>query len=170
MALFSTSRLGISVNLPTGATNDILLVNTPAFPVGAVTFEYTKPSSLKITGIQKCAQLFLKVLLTTKGSDVIRPTLGTTFSTIATTSNLNNQQELSHLVESAVQDAASQCVNITAAIPDIASQLDRVTITDLTLTTDNVLRISVYMLTKAGEFGSISLPSPLLNTPVYNIQ
>lgn len=170
MSVFDVSRLGISVNLPTGATYDVLLVNTPEFPVGAITFEFSKPTSAKITGIQKCAQFFLKVLFTTKGTDLLNPSYGTDLPNliVGTNSNLNSQELISQ-VTSSVTDAVTQCRTLLNDLTnDLASKIDSVTILGVSAPSVDGFSINLQLRTLAGETGSISLPAPLLSTPVYN--
>lgn len=168
--LFNVSRLGIAVNLPNSATYDILLVNTPAFPVGAITFKYSVPTSTKITGIQKCAQFFLKVLLTSKGSDLLNPYYGTDLPGLILGGNSTlNQQELISTVSTSVEDAAKQTkalLNDTSN--DIASMLESVNILNISSASLDSISLSLQLTTMAGETGSISLPTPLLSTTVYN--
>lgn len=168
--VFSVSRLGIAVNLPTGASYDVLLVNTPEFPVGAITFEFSKPTSVKITGIQKCAQFFLKILFTNKGTDLLNPAYGTTLPSLIVGTNANlNSQELISLVTTAVNDAVTQSkALLNDTTNDIASMLNGVTITSISSTTEDSFSISMTLTTMAGEVGSISLPTPLLSIPVFN--
>jgi len=169
MSTFNVTRLGISVNLPTGATYDVLLVNTPEFPVGGLTFEFSKPTPTKITGIQKCAQYFLKVLFTTQGSDVINPAFGTSLPNLIVGSNSTlNSQELISQVTTAVNSAATQCkVLLNDSTNDLASKLSSVTITSISSPTDDSFSLGLSLVTMAGETGSISLPAPLLSMPVY---
>lgn len=168
--LFSVSRLGISVNLPTGATYDILMVNTENFPVGNVSFTFSVPTSAKITGIQKCAQFFMKLLLTTKGSDLINPSYGTILPNLLIGTNANlTSQELISQITSAVNDAVTQCkALLNDSTNDDASKMDSVTISEISAPSEGSFFISMTLRTVAGETGSIALPSPLLATPVYN--
>lgn len=168
--LFNLSRLGIGVNLPTNATYDILLVNTPAFPVGAVTFSYSVPTSSKITGIQKCAQMFLKTLLTSKGSDLLNPAYGTNLPGLVIGGNSTlNYQELVSTVTTAIQDAITQTQAITNdTINDPASMLQSVVVLDISLNALDSFSLALQLTTLAGEVGNISLPTPLLSTAVYN--
>lgn len=168
--VFSVSRLGIAVNLPKGASYDVLLINTPEFPVGAITFEFSKPTSVKITGIQKCAQFFLKILLTNKGTDLINPVYGTTLPSliIGTNSNLNSQ-ELIALVTTAVNDAVTQSISLlNDTTNDVASMLRGVNITSISSNSVDSFSINMTLTTMAGETGSIALPTPLLSTPIFN--
>ena len=170
MSVFNVSRLGISVNLPTGATYDILLVNTPEFPVGAVTFEYSKPTSAKITGIQKCAQFFLKALLTTRGTDLLNPAYGTDLPNLIIGANSTlNSQELVAQISTSVADAVTQSkALLNDTTNDLASKLDSVTITSISTPTADSFTLSLRLVTQAGETGSLALPAPLLSTPVFN--
>jgi hypothetical protein len=71
--LSTSNRVRTASNLTSGATYDLLLVKFKgSFPEGEVTFGiYDTP--MKITGVQKVAQIFLKTLLTGKGSDPFYP-------------------------------------------------------------------------------------------------
>jgi CheY-like chemotaxis protein len=135
-----------------------------------VTFEFGKPSSLKITGIQKCAQFFLKVLLTTKGSDLINPSFGTDLPNMLIGANANlNSQELISQVTSSITDAVSQCQSLlNDTTNDISSKLSGVTISDISMPTMDGFTFTMALTTMAGETGSIALPTPLLTTAIYN--
>ena len=65
----ASNRLGTVNNLEVGGTHDLLLIKVEGtFPEGKINFAfYDVP--MKITGLQKVVQTFLKILLTTKGSD-----------------------------------------------------------------------------------------------------
>ena len=66
MAFQEITRIGVSVNLPNGATHDLLMVRTPeGYPTGQLSFTF-ETTPRKITGIQKVAQFFLKILFTQK--------------------------------------------------------------------------------------------------------
>lgn len=168
--LFKASRLGVAVNLPTGASFDILLVNTPNFPVGSISFEFAKPTSSKITGIQKCAQFFLKILFTTKGTDLLNPTYGTQLPSLLVGANINlSSQELLSSIASSVQDAVQQCkILLNDATNDPASMINSVVVSDVSNTVADKLSIGLRLTTQAGETGSISLPAPLLDLPIFN--
>lgn len=170
MSLFNVSRLGISVNLPTGATYDVLMVNTPEFPVGAISFEFSKPTSAKITGIQKCAQFFLKILFTTKGTDLLNPSYGTDLPNliVGTNSNLNSQELISQITTS-VNDAVTQCRTLLNDLTnDLASKIDSVNIIGISSPSVDSFSIRLQLTTMAGETGSIALPAPLLSMPIYD--
>ena len=164
------SRLGIDVNLPTNATYDILLVQTPNFPVGVVTFGYSKPSSSAITGIQKCAQFFLKILFTTQGSDLVNPAYGTDLPNLLIGANANlTSPELSATITNAVKDAVSQCrALLNTTNNDAASSISTVNVLSIDQPTVDTFTIRLQLITLAGETGLISLPYPLLDYPVYN--
>lgn len=168
--LFQVSRLGISVNLPKGASYDILMVNTPEFPVGKITFKFSRPTSAKITGIQKCAQFFMKILFTTKGTDLLNPSYGTELPSLIVGANSNlNSQELVALITSSVQDAVQQCkILLNDTTNDAASMINSVLITGISSPTVDSFSINLQLTTQAGETGSISLPAPLLDLPIFN--
>ena len=158
------ARIGISVNLPTGATYDLLVVRTPeGYPQGQLRFEL-EDAPRKITGIQKVAQTFLRVLLTTKGSDVLKRNLGTDLPNMIIGSNRRTDDpKFSIELSSAVRDAEEQCRGIlNSSTADRASQLDKIEFLGHELVGDAV---SVYLqiITKAGETASIAVPFPELD-------
>ena len=170
MSVFNVSRLGIGVSLPTNATYDHLLVYTPAFPVGAVTFRYGNPTPDKITGIQKCAQNFLKILFTSPGSDLLNPSMGTSISELLVGGGGGlTSSELLSTVTTAVSAAVTQCQTyFNDTKNDPASSLASVTIDSMDTPTVDSFTMGMTLTTMAGETGAIALPTPLLSTTVYN--
>jgi phage baseplate assembly protein W len=167
------SRLGIGTSLPTGGTYDILLVQTPTYPVGRITFSYhtTKSdSSAAITGIQKCAQYFLKVLFTNKGSDLLHINYGTSLPSLLIGANANlSSPELISGVSSAVQDAVSQSIAfLNTNNNDKAASMGSVKISKISQTTVDNFNLTLQLTTLAGETGLIALPYPLLDYPLSN--
>lgn len=163
MTTFNSSRVGISVNLPSGANYDILLVSTPEFPVGALSFKF-EDTPRKITGIQKVAQVFLKILFTTKGSDVIYTNLGTSFPSLVIGANIqSSHEELVSDISTAIQDAENQ-TRYYLNSGDDSSMLDSVTLGGFEdgLTPDS-LSIYLTLTTVAGETASIAVPFPELS-------
>jgi len=162
-------RLGISVNLPQGATYDILLVDTPNYPEGQLAFHFLD-TPRKITGIQKVAQLFLKVLMTTKGSDVLNNFMGTSFSDLAINANrTTSNQDLYTDLMLAVKDAENQCKSILNTVTsDDASQLASVEILGLDVATESITMF-LRLTTNAGETAQVAIPFPELDLPLAQV-
>lgn len=172
MAAINTtlSRLGTPSNLPSGSTYDLLLVSLPTgYPVGPVLFELDK-TPRKITGVQKVAQMFMKVLFTSKGSDVINYDLGTNFPNLTVGAN-QTTDDTAFLadVAAAVQDAAAQTKNfLSSNVGDTASQLDSATIQGMT-TNGGALTMYIQLITMAGTKTSIAIPFPQLDLALANV-
>lgn len=159
-----SDRLGITVNLPTGATYDVLLVQTnDGYPEGKIDFAIGN-TPRKITGIQKVAQVFLKSLLSRKGSDVIHPSLGTFFSDHTLNANRTLvDKELFVTLTNEISDAESQSkmvLNTTGA--EIASQLDTVTVLGFDQTKESIV-LYLRLVTSAGAVAQVALPFPELD-------
>ena len=157
-------RIGLPSNLVVGQTADLLLVQVDgAYPQGQVTFGFNaEPRS--ISGIQKVAQLFLKILFTTKGSDLLNPGLGTGFSDLVIRSNVTqNPQEFLRSAGSYVTDAVSQVKSLSSSDP--ASSLNSVQILGINTNADSI-SLYLQLTTNAGEYASIAIPFPQLNLNV----
>jgi hypothetical protein len=160
-------RIGIAENLPVGATNDLLLVSTPeGYPQGQLFFKF-EDTPRKITGIQKVAQLFFKILFSTKGSDPVRPNIGTTFSANTIGANITtNDSVFLATITDAINDAGNQVKGIlNTQGSDPASQLSRLSILGIT-TFKDALGVYVQITTAAGESASVAIPFPELNLPL----
>lgn len=160
--LITTSRVGISVNLPTGGTYDLLLVTTPeGYPEGNLEFRF-EGTPRKITGIQKVAQLFLKTLFTQKGTDVIYPDKGTNFPNLTIGANRQSEDdEFISDVTAAIQDAESQ-VKYNSVDSDDSSSLASITLLGFEFLTET-LSLYIRLITAAGESASIAIPFPELD-------
>lgn len=154
-------RIGISKNLETGGTYDLLLVkSSDVYPEGKISFSfYDVP--MKITGLQKVAQIFLKVLLTTKGSDPFYPERGTLFPTLVIGANaLTNDGTLLSDIRDAVNDAQLQVVSyLNINTSDPSSCLDNVQILGLDRISDGVV-MYLSLMTLAGERAAVAVPFP----------
>ena len=159
---FSITRLGVEVNLPVGATYDLLVVTTPNYPVGPLSFQF-ESTPRKITGLQKVAQTFLRILFTTKGSDLLNASFGTAFPDLAVGSNrMQSDSEFRSEITSAINDAASQTQYVlNSSTSDLADQLTSVNIQGIYSQSDN-LSLYLKILTAAGESASVSIPFPEL--------
>lgn len=161
-------RIGTTSNLPSGATYDLLLISFPGgFPQSQLTFEIAD-TPRKVTGLQKVAQMFLKILFTRKGSNVIFPQQGTYFSDYTVNANRTEPSDttlISDLTEQ-VTDAQSQCQSIlNTTDSDIASQLKSVQLLGVDVTKEGIV-MYLRVLTNAGASASISVPFPQLDLPL----
>lgn len=161
MAISSNIRIGTDTNLQPGGSYDLLLIKfKESFPEGQITFGlYDTP--MKITGLQKVAQVFMKILMTTKGSDPFYPHRGTFFPSLTVGANLltSDAKFLSDLRD-ALKDAnlqTKECAN--AYNPDLSSSLDTVDILGVDKVSEGVL-MYLKLKTLSGEEASISLPFP----------
>lgn len=161
MTVSTNQRVGVSKNLESGGSYDLLLVKIEGnFPEGKVKFGfYDVP--MKISGLQKVAQYFLKNLLTSKGSDPFYPNKGTILPSLMTGSNLlENDSEIISDVVTAVNDASDQTrSSLNVSMIDPTSTLDSVQVIAIDRTEEGWF-LALYMTTLAGESASISLPFP----------
>lgn len=158
------SRIGTPSNLPQGATHDLLMISFPGgFPESQLKFNIDD-TPRKITGIQKVAQTFLKILFTSKGSNVLFPSQGTNFSNLTVHANINSDDTifLSELT-SQINSAESQVKSIlNTQGSDPASQLETMTILGLDTGKESVI-LYLRMVTKAGAQAQIAVPFPELD-------
>ncbi|MNK27645.1 hypothetical protein D3C87_460070 [compost metagenome] len=167
-ALFQfNDRIGTTVNLPTGATYDLLLISFPdGFPQSQLKFEIAD-TPRKVTGLQKVAQMFMKILFTYKGSNPIYPNQGTYFSSYVVNANrVDDDATLTAELIQQINDAQQQCqyiLNTTGA--DTASQLQKTELLGLDVTKDQLV-IYIRILTKAGAMASVAVPFPQLDLPL----
>jgi len=161
MTVSTNQRVGTSKNLETGGSYDLLMVRIEgSFPEGQVKFGfYDVP--MKISGLQKVAQYFLKNLLTSKGSDPFYPSKGTILPSLMTGSNLTESDlEIVSDIVTAVNDASSQTrSSLNVNMIDPTSALDSVQVIAAERT-DEGWFLALYMTTLAGESASIALPFP----------
>lgn len=162
MSYFNT-RLGSLQNLQEGETYDLYFCKFgQGFPVGKIDFKVGE-TPRKITGIQKVAQLFLKILLTAKGSDLLYPELGTLFPEYSIGANVgSNRDELGSIIESTIEDAYNQASKIlnVAGVP-AESTIRSVEL--LGIDFDEGMSVYMELMSGAGEKGLVSLPFPKLD-------
>lgn len=157
----TSPRIGTETNLQVGGTYDLLLVKfLGTFPEGQITFGL-HDTPMKVTGLQKVAQTFMKILLTTKGSDPFSPQRGTIFaeSTIGANQIVNDPLYIQTITE-AVMDAEEQtrsCLNAQNA--DLSSCLASVQILGLDKVDDS-LTLFVALQTMNGTSARIAVPFP----------
>lgn len=157
----SINRVGTVNNLEVGGSYDLLMVKIEGvFPEGKVSFGlYDVP--MKITGLQKVVQLFLKVFLTSKGSDPFYPARGTVFPNIASNANLLiDDNALISDISEAVQDAADQVRNsLNINMDDLSSTLDSISILGVDRVPEGIF-LYLQAKTLAGEFAAVAVPFP----------
>lgn len=157
-------RLGTVNALPTGATYDLLLIDFPnGFPQSVLKFNIND-TPRKVTGIQKVAQMFLKLLFTTIGSNILYPNQGTGFSYLTINANISSTDavfisDLSSQIKSA-ESQVKIIMNIDGT--DSASQLDSITILGMDTGQESAI-IYLNMVTLAGATAQISVPFPQLD-------
>lgn len=157
-------RIGISVNLPTGATYDLLILDHPdGYPEGKIDFKIND-TPRKITGIQKVAQFFIKILFTRKGSDVLNPALGTLFTDYTINANRTGvDRDLYIALTNEIREAEIQCISIlNTADADVASQVDKISVLGIDTSKDSIT-LYVRILTLAGVGAQVAVPFPELD-------
>jgi hypothetical protein len=157
-------RLGTPNNLPTDGTYDLLLIAFPdTFPEGKIQFDLSE-TPRKITGIQKCAQTFLKILFTSSGSNVLYPTQGTEFQTLTVNANITvNDSVFASELSAQIKSAEAQTKYIlNNSGSDVASQLQDVTILGLDVNNEAII-MYLKMVTKAGALAQVAIPFPQLD-------
>lgn len=161
-----TNRVGTPTNLPQGATYDLLQIKfVDGFPEGRLAFAL-EDTPRKVTGIQKVAQVFLKLLFTSKGSNVIHPMQGTMFSDMVVNSNIQLEDAVFKAeIMAQIQDAESQTKAVLNTIgSDPASMLRSITIIGLEAEKDS-MSLFLRVLTEAGEQAQLAVPFPELDFP-----
>jgi hypothetical protein len=157
----ATTRIGTANNLQPGGSYDLLFVKfVGTFPEGQVTFGlYDTP--MKITGLQKVAQVFMKTLLTSKGSDPFYPSKGTAFPLLTIGANQSvNDATYVQTIKDAISDAESQVkAGLNFQNPDLSSCLEKITLLGLDKIADS-LTLYVSMTTSNGVTASIAVPFP----------
>ena len=163
MAIANTNtRIGTTSNLPTGANYDLLMITYPdGFPEGQLLFNID-PTPRKVTGVQKVGQLFLKLLMTSKGSDVIYPNRGTDFSSFALNANLTVSDQILHsnLIK-AIKDAEAQTRSATSSSTDPASKLVSVVLAGIDTSSESIV-LYMQMTTADGVTAQLAVPFPEL--------
>jgi phage baseplate assembly protein W len=164
MAVNVQSRVGTTSNLSTNGTYDILLLSYPdGFPEGKLGFSFTD-TPRKVTGLEKVVQTFLKVLMTTQGSDPVYPNRGTQFSNLTIHANLLTSDTLLYQELIAAVSAATAQVKaiLNTVSSDPGSQLSTVDVLGLDVGDDSVV-MYLRVLTVNGVNASIAVPFPSLD-------
>jgi len=161
MATSSNMRVGTATNLEPGGSYDLLLIKFEGtYPEGKISFGlYDVP--MKITGLQKVAQVFMKILFTGKGSDPFYPDRGTFFASLTSGANitLNDAIFITNLRES-IEDASNQTVaSLNAYNADASSCLDKAVLLSVDKHDEGFL-MYVTLTTMAGEEAAVAVPFP----------
>lgn len=164
----SNMRIIKDINLPTGGTYDIFIMDLiQGYPNGKIVFSLvTTPSgtstegvSRKVTGIQKVAQQFLMCLLKRKGSDALHPDDGTYFVDSYAGSNLTSKAEVEARIRQAISEASDQVSAKTAFRQDTSEQLTSAELTRIDVGV-NSISVGIKIVTAAGEYASLYTPFP----------
>lgn len=158
------ARIGTASNLETGGSYDLLMIRYPdGFPEGRLAFDIDM-TPRKVTGIQKVGQTFLKILMTTKGSNVVYPDQGTVFSTLAMNSNITQASAALHSeLYSAVKDAESQTKrSLNTVGTDKSSMLRKIGIISLDTGQDSIV-MYLSLETEDGMSANLAVPFPELD-------
>lgn len=162
--LYSRLSQSGAANLALGDTYDVLLTSFgDGFPVGQITFTFTD-TPRKISGIQKVAQVFTKILMTSIGSDLLRPNHGTMFKEVVMSSNVSEETPaLYDLIDSAIMAAAEQTKNTLNTIDTPPEgRLQYASNNGLFRQTEGI-SVVMRIVTEAGEQGILSVPFPELD-------
>lgn len=156
----ANSRVGTTSNLSADGTFDILLFNhVNGFPQGKIELSFgTTPR--RITGVQKVAQTFAKILMTPLGSDPIRPSFGTDFLSYVMGSNLGTDPgKVYARMRTSISSAEAQTRALLQGGSDFDSQLRSATLIDYQIEDDSIT-LYVKILTAAGSEAGVAIPFP----------
>jgi hypothetical protein len=162
------ARVGNTANLDGTSTYDVLFFDFPeGYPKGAIDLGFGR-NPKRISGIQKIAQTFMKVLMTSPRSDVIHGTRGTSFSTFNQQRNIQTSDL--HILRSDIESAIKQAELQTKSILNISSagttsQLESAKVLGI-ISTDDSVAINVQLISRAGESAPIALPFTSLGITV----
>ena len=163
------SRVGNLDSLPQGGTYDLLLIDFPnGFPQSILKFNIND-TPRKVTGLQKVAQTFLKILFSSVGSNLLYQDQGTNFPNLVINANISSSDPvfLSEL-SGEIKSAESQTIAIlNTSGSDAASQLDSITILGLDVGQESAI-MYLSVLTAAGATAQVSVPFPQLDLVLSN--
>lgn len=176
MAVTSLTRLLVNVNLTEGGLHDLLFLGFPdGFANSRIDFTITDLAdeenvdsyrfSRKVFGLQKLAQMYLKMLFTTKGSDPVRPDVGTTVFAAVSRVNIPSPEVLESLLRADVRDAEAQVRAMTQGSGNSDETLSSVTISRLDVA-DTTINIVLYLESESGVGIALHAPVPLLDMPL----
>lgn len=162
----ANSRVGTPNNLSLDGTHDILLFTyDDGFPEGKLNISFGE-TPRKITGVQKVAQVFTKILLTPVGSDAIRPNQGTEFLTYILGNNVGSDPGATHSrISDAIKLAENQVKDLLGGGRDYDSQLRSASLVDYNITVD-AITLYIRIITAAGKEAAVAIPFPQTNLQV----
>jgi hypothetical protein len=162
-----TNRIGTLTNLPNGATYDILsTIFNSGYPQGQIEFGLGD-TPRKITGIQKVAQTFMKILFTSLGSNVLYPDQGTNFQMMTINANITvSDTVFMSDIAAEIASAESQTMAAMNTVgSDPSSQLQGISILGIDTGNESVI-IYLQLITVAGELAQVAVPFPQLDLPL----
>ena len=153
-------RVGNSENLKERDRYDILLFDFPdGYPNSKLDFVFGA-TPRRISGVEKVVQIFVKCLLTSQGSDPIRPSHGTAFGNYIRYANVAtfDVAEVKTMINTSVKDATDQAKAILNSVRySKESQLDTVKILGISQGRDGTA-INLRVLTRAGRYAPVAIP------------
>ena len=162
------SRIGNTKNLEKNSRYDLLVYDYPeGYPTGLLALGFGKTPK-RISGIEKVSQVFVKTLMTMRGSDVLHTTRGTEFPSFTGSRNLQstNMTEIRADIRDAVVQATAQAKSIlNTPLEGLTSQLERVEILGIGKLRDSTT-LKLKLVTRAGETAPIALPFTSLGLKV----
>lgn len=162
----ASNRIGTVNNLEIGGTHDLLLIKVDGvYPEGKVTFGlYDVP--MKITGLQKVVQVFLKILFTTRGSDVFYPSRGTEFPSLTVNANtlVNDSALVSDIIEEVNAAARQTRSSLNVNTQDLSSALDSIEVLGVDRIPEGIV-LYLEARTLAGEYAAVAVPFPEFGLP-----
>ena len=120
-----------------------------------VSFE-TNPYDIA-QGLIRNIQKFVIIMLTTKGTDLVRPWFGTYFSSLPR-SNIGSVADIQLFVKDQVSDAQTQFFKLQSndsSTLDLTDTVTNITLTDIVITDKN--KIAVYLYFTGGNQESLSV-------------
>lgn len=168
------TRVVLDINLAEGGLYDILYLDlVDGFPNSKLLFSLasteqsisSEGASRRITGLQKLVQQFLRVLFTSRGTDVLRPSVGTSMPDILRYSNIGNRAELAGMVRSEIASASNQVADITSTLSSPYEILQEASLIDLEIGQVSI-SLGINILSLAGDQASLFAPFPRFDLPV----
>jgi len=168
------TRVIRDINLAEGGLYDILYLDlVDGFPNSKIVFSLASTAesissegvSRRITGLQKLVQQFLKLLFSSKGTDALRPNVGTSMSDIMRYSNIGDRLGLSDMVRSEVASAASQMIDASSSLSSPYEILQEASLVDLEIGQVSI-SIGMSIVSEAGDRASIFTPFPRFDLPI----
>lgn len=168
------TRVVKDINLAEGGLYDILYLDlVDGFPNSKLIFSLASTAesvsaegvSRRVTGLQKLVQQFLRVLFTSRGTDVVRPSVGTSMPDILRYSNIGNRAELENMIRSEIASASTQVADITSTLSSEYEVLQEASLIDLEIGQVSI-SLGISILSAAGDEASLIAPFPRFDLPI----